>query len=88
MIFKNGFYKSFHKFATEFNIGKTLSAYAMGWTFLQLVLSINDLFSEWFMNDLSYDEWIEKKKKIYKKTIDFVIVIIISVMILKLLNKI
>lgn len=82
MNIKNGFYK----FTKEYQIGKTLSVYAMGWTFLQLIISINDLFSEWLINDLDYNEWIDKKKIIYKKIIDFIIVIIISVILLKVLR--
>lgn len=84
MDFKNGFYK----FVKEYNLGKTLSAYAMGWTFLQLLLALNDLFSEWLINDLTRDEWVEKKKKIYKRLIDFVIVIIFSLTIMRLMKKI
>jgi len=77
--------KEFYKITKEYNIGKQLSMYALGWTFLQVILSINDLFSEWLINDLTYNEWIEKKKKIYKKLIDFVIIIFVSFVLLKIL---
>ena len=86
MSLKNNIKNGFYKFAKEYNLGRTLSAYAMGWTFLQLLLSFNDLFSEWLINDLTYDEWIEKKKKIYKKLIDFIIVIFVVFFLLKILR--
>lgn len=78
--------KEFFKIAKEHQLGTKLSTYALGWAFLQVILSINDLFSEWLINDLTYNEWIEKKKKIYKNLIDFIIIIIISFILLKILN--
>jgi hypothetical protein len=78
--------KEFFKLAKENQIGAKLSTYALAWVFLQVILSINDLFSEWLINDLTYNEWIEKKKKIYKTLIDFLIIIFVSFILLKFFN--
>ena len=82
MIKNNGIYN----FIKKNKLGKTVTVYIIGWTFLQLIRSINDLVSEWIIRDVSEQEYITKKKDIYKNLINFIMVIIISVIILNILK--